>query len=152
MKRCKLYDVNVCNQTGYWETYNETIRNICHYGHELPIISNVGLNTLVFKNIACVYCNLPQWTGNSQLLCGFLERALLDERKALTINFHYLPDNIEKEKISFDVAYINNSMPQNINIKSCPRGFAAVLVSILFVRGSGVRQYPLIWTFAEIYT
>ena len=133
VKKCKLYDVNVCNETGYWETYNETIRTICHYGHELPIISNVGLNTLVFKNIACMYCNLPQWTVNSQLLCGFMERATLDERKALTVNFHYLPDYIGTENISFDVAYIKNSIPQNLDIDSCPQGFATVLVSLYLI-------------------
>ena len=133
VKRCNSYDVNTCNQTGYWENYDETIQNVCHDGQDLPILSTVGPSVLLFKNIACAHCNSPSDFIDVQLRCNYFERPSLSIRKTLTVNYNAIRAEFQKSgKDDKDVTYIKDAIPGNLDIGSCPQGFASVLVSVWF--------------------
>ena len=59
LQPCQRYDVTSCNKTGLWDTYNETTKQLCLSGYSLPVIRWVKGKTLLFRNAACLYCNLP---------------------------------------------------------------------------------------------
>ena len=133
VKKCILYDVNTCNHTGYWETYDVMIHNICHNGPGLPVIGEVNRIDVSFKNIACLICNLPPDAHNHRkLYCNYFDRPKGHERKTLTVNFNTLVENENPEKNKFGVTYIQNSLPQNLDFRSCPQGFAIILVSFIY--------------------
>ena len=133
VKKCELYDISSCNQTGYWGTYDEKIYQACHYGPGLPVIDAVNKIPVLLKNIACVLCNSPPDAQNHiKPYCNFFERPKGHLRKTLTVNFNAMVNYEKPEKKKFDVSYIQNSVPQNLDFVSCPPGFSSILVSIIY--------------------
>ena len=144
VKKCKLYDVVTCNQTGYWETYDEIIYTVCHNGSELPVISDVNRIPYLFKNIACVHCNSPPDSQNRQpLRCGYYERPKIHARKTLAVNFNALAEYQNLERTNFDDTYMGDSVPQNIDFGSCPPGLAVILVSFCTLLSHYAYSYAL---------
>ena len=71
LRKCKLYDVVSCNKTG-WETHDSTLESVCNSGEFLPVIHSVRDKRLLYKNIACVLCNIHSGLPNiSRLRCGY---------------------------------------------------------------------------------
>ena len=133
MRKCNRYDIISCNQTGFWENYDETIEMVCRDGEDLPIIHTVNYNRMVFKNIACVHCNVPSGFSNGQLNCGYHYKVPIPNRrsrKTLTINYHSAGgfQTLDKEDISG--SYIETSVLKVLKPGSCPKGFLAILVSV----------------------
>ena len=72
LRKCKLYDVVSCNKTGLWETHDSTLESVCNSGEFLPVIHSVRDKRLLYKNIACVFCNIPPGLTNiNRLQCGY---------------------------------------------------------------------------------
>ena len=132
--KCKLYDVTSCNQTGFWENYDKTIEMICRVGEDLPVIHAVNGNRLLFKNIACVHCNVPSGFNDSHLDCGYLVKAAsTSSRQTLTVNFYSFGGVQTSDKEDISVTYIETSVLRHLKPGSCPKSSIAFLVRCRFL-------------------
>ena len=57
---CNAYDINLCNQTGLLDIYNETMKSTCENGPGLPIIQSIGSKRLLFITQTRP-CNIQQF-------------------------------------------------------------------------------------------
>ena len=131
--KCNPYDVTSCNQTGFWENYDEAIEMVCRVGEDLPITHFVNGNGLLFKNIACVHCNVPSGFNNSQLFCGYTPNFQEhSSRQTLTVNFHSFVGYQTSDKEDISATYIETSVLKNLKSGSCPQGFLVILVRYRF--------------------
>ena len=70
------------------DMYNETMKGACLNGPGLPIIQNVGGKRLLFKNIACLHCNMgADFTGNPNS-CGYYEYFNIQNEIRYSISFN----------------------------------------------------------------
>ena len=119
-------------------TYDENVEKLCHEGHSLPILHRISsdYNTLRFKNIACVYCNVGDSFNNfTKLSCGFMSVDMAAHSYSQTLNLRVLDtdkgkdESQEKQHISFTERAI---LPIS-NTDVCPSGYIALLVRTLLL-------------------
>ena len=138
VQRCETYDISSCNQTGLWETYDETIENICHNGHSLPILHRIPYNgafvhsILKFKNIACIHCNLGSKFNDSSMTCLHYEFTGM-RSFSLTLNVRNADANgdIEESLKDIQYSYTYGAVLDMPKTNVCPSGYIALLVSVL---------------------
>ena len=126
---CQKFDISSCNQTGLWHIYDEMMEKVCDTGNSLPIIHTVPKNkVMVFKNIACVHCNVPQEKNEIQLSCRF---HVLEEYNvfSLSLNIDALDeDKSSREKVETSEFYIDDTVVANLKTPSCLPGYVYKLV------------------------
>ena len=136
--RCKTYDIAYCNQTSLLDTYNETMENSCQNGPSLPIIQNIGPERFLFKNIACLHCNMDKDFTGKLNSCGYYERLKytssleIPRKYRLGFNLRSLEFHEEKES-SFSVPYIGDSSLRLLKQGRCSPGYAELWVRELYL-------------------
>ena len=135
LRKCKLYDVVSCNKTGLWENYDYSIEKACNAGEYLPIIHTVnGVNgdRLLFKNIACVLCNILSGISNiSRYNCGYYS-STPNSRQILSVNFHSFGGFPASDKEDISVAYIETAALRELRSETCPDDSILLLVRLCF--------------------
>ena len=140
VQQCETYDVSSCNQTGLWEIYDEMTENTCHHGHSLPILHlsfSYRRESLRFKNIACVHCNLGNTFKDISLFCR--NSVNLDYNEYDSYSFSQIlnikdtnPDR-KTENGLIHVSYTDKAVLQLPKTKLCPSGYIALLVRDVFL-------------------
>ena len=126
---CKLYDVTSCNETGLWENYDYTIEKTCSAGETLPVIHTVDGDRLLFKNIACVLCNvLSGITTDSRLNCGLPSDSRPRPRRTLSVNYHGFNGSQAADEEDIFVGYIETATLHYLKSDTCPDGQIKLLV------------------------
>ena len=147
VQQCEAYDITFCNQTGLWEDYDEMIESICHYGQSLPILHRISphYESLRFKNIACVHCNVRSSFINSSLSCRHSVR--LDYRDydskshSQTLNLKNTNLDGATENGSIHISYTDEAVLQLPKTKVCQRGYIALLVSFMNIDITFSKQF-----------
>ena len=126
---CQKLDISSCNQTGLWEIYDEMMEMVCETGNSLLITHTVSKNQeLVFKNIACVYCNMAEKKGETQLSCRyFVSEANTAFSQSLNIDA-LDEDKSSKEKVESSEFYIDDTVVANLKTSRCLPGYVYILV------------------------
>ena len=129
VRKCKLCDVTVCNETGLWENYDYTIEKTCSAGETLPVIHTVDGDRLLFKNIACVLCNiLSGITTDSRLNCGLPSDSTPRPRRTLSVNYHCFNGSQAADEEDIYVGYIETATLHYLKSDTCPDGSIKLLV------------------------
>ena len=128
--KCITYDIQSCNQTGFLDMYNETMKSACQNGPGLPIIQNVGGKRLLFKNIACLHCNMDKdFTGNLNS-CGYYTYSNIQNEIRYSISFNLRSTvNDDQQEPSTPVRYLGESSLRLLKQGRCSPGYAALQVS-----------------------
>ena len=128
---CKVYDIQFCNQTGFLGLKNETVINACLNGPDLPIIQTVGGNRLLFKNIACLYCNANNDFNGHLHSCGYWKPIGKFKANMYSISFNLQSMVNNEQKVR--VPYIGDSSLRLLEQGRCPPGYAALQVIFFFL-------------------
>ena len=128
-KRCDLYDITSCNQTGLWDDYDELAEKVCMDGYQLPIMASIDTR-LTFKNIGCLRCNLAEGLVKSRLECGFLKIKPGLKIQSLSLNLRSVFIKAIDTKALKDVPYIEQDVLRQFPTQSCPAGMLYIQVSI----------------------
>ena len=128
-KRCVTYDIMSCNQTGLWDIYDALIEKVCLEGYQLPIISTIEKQTLLFKNIACLYCNFGEEMVGNRLICGYWKYKRLPFF-SLSLNLRSTISNSSNRSILIPAPYIGEDILRRFPHSSCQRGMVYIHVSI----------------------
>ena len=125
VQQCESYAISTCNQTGLWKSYDEIMEEICHHGHNLPILHN----SMRFKNIACLRCN-EEDSFNGILSCGYWI-SLNSARRgySLTLNIRDTAPDGKTEKGLIHESYLTQAVLPLPTTKRCPSGYTSLLVS-----------------------
>ena len=131
-KRCLTYDVMSCNQTGLWDIYDALIEKVCLEGYQLPITSTIENQRLLFKNIACLYCNVGNEMVKDRLRCGYwgITRRSLSSF-SLSLNLRSTISNSTNRRILIPAPYIGEDILRRFPHRSCQRGMVYIHVSSL---------------------
>ena len=122
--QCENYAITSCNQTGLWESHDEMMEDICHHGHNLPILHNA----MRFKNIACLHCNEGD-SFDGILSCGFWVSLDTAARNySLTLNIRDTAPDGKTEKGLIHESYLTQAVLQLPKAQRCPAGYIALLV------------------------
>ena len=129
-KRCVTYDVMSCNQTGLWDIYDALIEKVCLEGYQLPIISTIEMQMLVFKNIACLHCNVGEEMVGNRLTCGYWEYKMRSIPSfSLTLNLRSTISNSSSGRILIPAPYIGEDILRRFSHRGCQRGMVYIHVS-----------------------
>ena len=131
--KCKTYDVRSCNQTGLLDVKNATMMNVCLNGPALPIIQTVRGKRLLFKNIACLHCNMDKDFTGYLNECGFYEGNLGRYTYSMSFNLQSTVNNEQKSPL-LRVPYLGQSTLRLLKQGHCPPGYAVMQVR---------KYYPL---------
>ena len=133
-RKCKLFDVTKCNETGIWEDYDSTLDDTCNNGEDLPVIHTVNGDRLMFKNIACMLCNSPSSNFNiSRLECGYDPDSTPFPRRTLSVTYHSVSGpQVTDEDISVDYIEKTTLHVHSLKSESCSDGSIKLLVRALF--------------------
>ena len=126
---CQKFDVTKCNHTGLWDMYDKMTALACEYGVDLPVIHQISDKPLMFKNSACLNCNIPQRNiqTDHRLRCkGSFNRT---PPYILTLNVQ----PIEKADASKSVNKVRVPVSDNITLSrqmflECPPGYVDFMV------------------------
>ena len=140
--KCNTYDIQFCNQTGLLDVKNATMMNACQNGPALPIIQTIRGKRLLFKNIACLHCNMDKNFTGYLNKCGYFEGSLGSYMYAYSIGFNLQSTgNNEKTEPSLRAPYLGESSLRLLKQGQCPPGYTALRVSkyhFISVVGGGV--------------
>ena len=141
LHQCQLYDVISCNKTGLWDIYNKTTEQVCLSGHSLPVIRPIEGKKLLFRNVACLYCNQPDDVYGKlailkQSICSSGPDTISGPVPRFNITI-YVPDlnpkTLEQEDKTTPLSseYIDATTALTLikQTKTCPVGDIAILVS-----------------------
>ena len=131
LRKCKLYDVISCNKTGLWENYDYTTEKVCNAGEYLPVIHTVNGDTLLFKNIACVLCNIHSGITNVSRLNCLDSFSKPRSRRILSVNYQSFGGFPASDKEDLSVTYIETASLRDFRSETCPDDSILLLVSFL---------------------
>lgn len=124
---CQKLDIIKCNQTGLWEVFNNQLDDICRSGPNIPIIHKINQKNKIFKNIACVHCNLNDKIQDIQCDSDSLSDnsrhyySMRMNTNAIVGDDIHLPDTV----------YMNTTPLESLKSHRCPKGFVYIKVSYI---------------------
>ena len=128
--KCNTYDIQLCNQTGLLYVFNETLMNSCQNGPALPIIQRVGAKKYLFKNVACLHCNMDKDFSGNPNQCGYYESLSFANYTKYSISFNLRSTaNDDQTESSTPVRYLGESSLRLLKQGRCSPGYAALQVS-----------------------
>ena len=128
VQQCERTAISTCNQTGLWESFDETLEHICVRGQKLPILHE----SKRYKNVACLRCNEGD-TFYDRLLCGlYVDFNFKVEKHSLGMNIKDTPVDGKTEKGLVPDSYLRQAVLPLPKTKRCPSGYIALLVRTRF--------------------
>ena len=126
-QECYTFDIATCNQTGLWHVYDEQVKSLCDSSLSLAIIYSINGDRKLFKNIACLHCNVDGNVLKKQ--CGYLSKTVKRSEYSIRVNVESLVQNQENErKDDISESYLDHSTLTHFTSPLCPAGYVHVMV------------------------
>ena len=128
-RRCNAFDVIIsCNETGLWDIYDDLMESVCLDGYPLPILNRIGSQTLTFKNIGCLYCNMQREMNENKLSCGYWDRPLwVKSTFSVMLNLESIFSDDQNENVLDLAPYIERDVLQSFPLRRCRAETTVVL-------------------------
>ena len=109
------------------DMYNETMQSTCQTGPGLPIFQNVGAKRFLFKNIACLHCNMDKDFPGNLSPCGYYKSFGDGTKYGISFNLQSTVNN-DQTKQFIPVRYLGESSLLLLEQGRCSHGYADLQV------------------------